>query len=308
MWQRLGLPQRLLIFNWWQLAQRRLPVDVPSGETASMSSLTKIVLSALEDLVSISFLNVWQHFTCDDLDFHHCMATFHEDLSRFWSPPNSFDLMLHTNNTSVHLTKWCQGHLNILINRYPSLCQQNRHHSMSSLTKFVLSALEDLVSISFLNVWQHFTCDDLDFHHCMATFHEDLSRFWSPPNSFDLMLHTNNTSVHLTKWCQGHLNILINRYPSLCQQNRHHSMSSLTKFVLSALEDLVSISFHKVWQPFRCDDLVVQPWMETFHNDTHEDLSRLEFAQIFWSHVARQQYHVFIFLTECSCSCDVKDA
>ena len=94
----------------------------------------------------------------------------------------------------------------ILINRYPSLCQQNRHHSMSSLPKFVLSALEDLVSISFLNVWQHFTCDDLVFNHCMATFHEDLSRFWSPPKSCDLMLHTSNTTVHLTQWCQGHLN------------------------------------------------------------------------------------------------------
>ena len=90
--------------------------------------------------------------------------------------------------------------------RHPSLCQQNRHHSMSSLTKFVLSALEDLVSISILNVWQHFTCDDLVFNHCMATFHEDLSRFWSPPKSFDLMLHTSNTTVHLIQWCQGHLN------------------------------------------------------------------------------------------------------
>ena len=90
--------------------------------------------------------------------------------------------------------------------RHPSLCQQNRHHSMSSLTKFVLPALEDLVSISILNVWQHFTCDDLVFNHCMATFHEDLSRFWSPPKSFDLMLHTSNTTVHLTQWCQGHLN------------------------------------------------------------------------------------------------------
>ena len=80
------------------------------------------------------------------------------------------------------------------------------HHSMSSLPKFVLSALEDLVSISFLNVWQHFTCDDLVFNHCMATFHEDLSRFWSPPKSCDLMLHTSNTTVHLTQWCQGHLN------------------------------------------------------------------------------------------------------
>ena len=83
--------------------------------------------------------------------------------------------------------------------RHTSLCQQNRHHSMSSLTKFVLPALEDLVSILILNVWQHFTCDDLVFNHCMATFHEDLSRFWSPPKSFDLMLHTSNTTVHLTQ-------------------------------------------------------------------------------------------------------------
>ena len=40
----------------------------------------------------------------------------------------------------------------LLINRHPSLCQQKRHHSMSSLPMFVLSALEDLVSISFLIV------------------------------------------------------------------------------------------------------------------------------------------------------------
>ena len=32
-----GFPQRLLIFNWWQLAQRRLPVDGPS----SRQSLSK---------------------------------------------------------------------------------------------------------------------------------------------------------------------------------------------------------------------------------------------------------------------------
>ena len=91
----------------------------------------------------------------------------------------------------------------ILINRYPSLCQQNRHLSNTSLPKIVLSTLEDLGSISFLNLWQHFTCDDLvvkpvnfalecfkdvatkhftcddlDFHHCMATFHEDLPLFF----------------------------------------------------------------------------------------------------------------------------------
>ena len=54
--------------------------------------------------------------------------------------------------------------------RYLSLCQQNRHHSMSSLTKIVLSALEDLVSSRFsmfdnisnvmiwisTTAWQHF--------------------------------------------------------------------------------------------------------------------------------------------------------
>ena len=71
----------------------------------------------------------------------------------------------------------------ILINRHPSLCQQNRHHSMSSLPKFVLSALEDLVSISFLIVdnislvmisfsrpaWQHF----------IGTSH-----IWGTPTSF----------------------------------------------------------------------------------------------------------------------------
>ena len=97
-----------------------------------------------------------------------------------------------------------------LINRHRFLCQQNRNHSMSSLPKFVLTALEDLVSISVLTVWQHFTCDDLVFQPWMATFrndtHEDLSHFWRPPKSFDLMLHTSNTTVHLTKWCQGHLN------------------------------------------------------------------------------------------------------
>ena len=96
------------------------------------------------------------------------------------------------------------------INRHWFLCQQNRNHSMSSLPKFVLSALEDLVSISVLKVWQHFTCDDLVFQPWMATFrndtHEDLSHVWRPPKSFDLMLHTSNTTVHLTKWCQGHLN------------------------------------------------------------------------------------------------------
>ena len=48
----------------------------------------------------------------------------------------------------------------ILINRHRFLCQQNGNHSMSSLPKFVLSALEDLVSISVLKVWQHFTCDE----------------------------------------------------------------------------------------------------------------------------------------------------
>ena len=74
----------------------------------------------------------------------------------------------------------------ILINLHPSLCQHNRHHSMSSLPNFVLSALEDLVSISFPDVWEHFTRFDLVFQPWRATFHkgdthENLSRFWSPP-------------------------------------------------------------------------------------------------------------------------------
>ena len=47
----------------------------------------------------------------------------------------------------------------ILINRHRSLCQHKRHHSMSWHWKFVLSVLEDLVSISFLNVWEHFTLE-----------------------------------------------------------------------------------------------------------------------------------------------------
>ena len=60
---------------------------------------------------------------------------------------------------------------------------------MSSLPKFVLTTLEDLVSISFLNVWQHVRRDDLIFQLWRATFHrdethEDLSRFWNPPTSF----------------------------------------------------------------------------------------------------------------------------
>ena len=127
-------------------------------------------------------------------------------ISRFCLHAHSYDHL-----PSYHI--FSRGTQRLGGNHYhPSLCQQNRHHSMSSLPKFVLSALEDLVSISFLNVWQHFTCDDLDFHHCMATFHEDLyHHFWSPPKSCDLMLHTSNTTVHLTKWCQGHLNILMGR-------------------------------------------------------------------------------------------------
>ena len=117
-----------------------------------------------------------------------------------WCHPWSGESMLKTAYKRKHF----------LINRHGFLCQQNRNHSMSSLPKFVLSALEDLVSISVLTVWQHFTCDDLVFQPWMATFrndtHEDLSHSWRPPKSFDLMLHTSNTTVHLTKWCQGHLN------------------------------------------------------------------------------------------------------
>ena len=56
------------------------------------------------------------------------------------------------------------------------------------LPKFVLTTLEDLVLISFLNVWQHFRRDDLVFQLCRATFHNDthenLSRFWSAPTLF----------------------------------------------------------------------------------------------------------------------------
>ena len=117
-----------------------------------------------------------------------------------WCHPWSGESMLKTAYKRKHF----------LINRHGFLCQQNRNHSMSSLPEFVLSALEDLVSISVLTVWQHFTCDDLVFQPWMATFrndtHEDLSHSWRPPKSFDLMLHTSNTTVHLTKWCQGHLN------------------------------------------------------------------------------------------------------
>ena len=117
-----------------------------------------------------------------------------------WCHPWSGGWMLKTAYKRKHF----------LINRHGFLCQQNRNHSMSSLPKFVLSALEDLVSISVLKVWQHFTCDDLVFQPWMATFrndtHEAFSHFWRPPKSFDLMLHTSNTTVHLTKWCQGHLN------------------------------------------------------------------------------------------------------
>ena len=39
-WQRLWFPQRLLIFNWWQLAQRRLAVD----GTPSRQRLSKMLL------------------------------------------------------------------------------------------------------------------------------------------------------------------------------------------------------------------------------------------------------------------------
>ena len=105
--------------------------------------------------------------------------------------------------------------------RYLSLCQQNRHHSirhhsMSSLTKFVLSALEDLVSISFLNVWQHFTCDDLDFHALYGniSWGTYIIIFGVPPKS--LWSHVAYQQYHvfiflpnwmqLLMWCQGHLN------------------------------------------------------------------------------------------------------
>ena len=42
----------------------------------------------------------WQHFTCDDLVFPPCMATFHRDLSYLGYPPPPFELMLHTSNTT----------------------------------------------------------------------------------------------------------------------------------------------------------------------------------------------------------------
>ena len=104
-----------------------------------------------------------------------CLTTFHMWWSGFpplhgnisWGPISSF---LESAQILWSHVAYQQYHGS----SYKVMSRTPKYHSMSSLPKIVLSALEDLVSIWFLKVWQHFTCDDMDFHHCMATFHEDL--------------------------------------------------------------------------------------------------------------------------------------
>ena len=74
----------------------------------------------------------------------------------FWSPPKSFDLMLHTSNTRVHLTKWCQGHLNIT--QCPhcqrSFCPPLKISFQSGFSKF--DNISHVMIWISTTAWQHF--------------------------------------------------------------------------------------------------------------------------------------------------------
>lgn len=140
----------------------------------------------LEDLVSISLLNVCQHFRFDDLVFqpqrtaqklliHMIARTLKLCLGACFpvGTASRYDFLRADPTQNLHLfvTKVSRVGRTLLQLVWPVLHEQ-QHSCGIYLTKGSEHfRIPYLVSISLLIVWQHFT-------------HQDLSSFWSLPTSF----------------------------------------------------------------------------------------------------------------------------